>query len=504
MTGVTTGGAFLLGAAMGWSVVGAVALIVGLVLWAVPGQRQRGGAALAIFAAVSLGAWRGEAAPALNSPPWIDEAGGARGRVASAPTASGRSQQFALAVEAVFIDRAWTDAEGTICTTVAPYPIVHLNDTVTIRGAPRHLADETPGYQAALQARGCAATLFGSATVRETSASPWRQPAAAARRALASSLQGAAPGDAGALLSGLVTGDDQALSPARRDAFIQTGTTHITAVSGSNLALLVTIAATLGTATGWRRRAIWQATTLAALWGYAVLVGLGPPTLRAALVASAAVLASRFGRRPDFVTLIVLAGALMVAIEPAQLWRLSFQLSFAASLALAAVLVGSAATGVMGWGSTALLAVAAAQIATLPILVLAFDTVSVASLPANLLIGPLVTLAFPLAALAGLVALISPALGDAIAFPAHLAADAIIMIVEALGTAGWALLPLPLASPAHASLITLAATVLIVALSTEGRRAATRLGRSTRPPALVLAVAGLLAGVTLGLVLAGR
>src|SRR3712207_7452256 len=49
-----------------------------------------------------------------------------------------------------------------------------------------------------------------------------------------------------ALLAGLVTGDDAALSPARQESFLETGTTHLTAVSGSNLAILLVIAASLG------------------------------------------------------------------------------------------------------------------------------------------------------------------------------------------------------------------------------------------------------------------
>jgi len=46
------------------------------------------------------------------------------------------------------------------------------------------------------------------------------------------------PGDAGVLLSGLVIGDDDAMSFETREQFYNLGMSHITAVSGSNLALL--------------------------------------------------------------------------------------------------------------------------------------------------------------------------------------------------------------------------------------------------------------------------
>ena len=71
----------------------------------------------------------------------------------------------------------------------------------------------------------------------------------------------AAPGDAGVLLSGFVTGDDRALTAARRDAFLRTSTVHLTAVSGANLALLVAVIAGTGSAFGVGKRfdALWLA-----------------------------------------------------------------------------------------------------------------------------------------------------------------------------------------------------------------------------------------------------
>ena len=118
------------------------------------------------------------------------------------------------------------------------------------------------------------------------------------------------------LLSGLVTGDDDGFSTERKDAFIRTGTTHLTAVSGSNLALVAGILATIGSATIGRHRVPWQLVTIIGVWAYALISGAQAPSVRAAIVATAAVLAFRVGRRPDFVTLILLAAGAMVLVEP--------------------------------------------------------------------------------------------------------------------------------------------------------------------------------------------
>ena len=90
------------------------------------------------------------------------------------------------------------------------------------------------------------------------------------RTRLGTVLRRSAPGDAGVLLSGLVTGDDDGFSPERKNAFIRTGTTHLTAVSGSNLALVAGILATVGSATIGRHRASWQFVTILGIWAYAL------------------------------------------------------------------------------------------------------------------------------------------------------------------------------------------------------------------------------------------
>ncbi len=75
----------------------------------------------------------------------------------------------------------------------------------------------------------------------------------------------------------------------------------------------------------------------------------------------------------------------------------------------------------------------AAQIATLPLLLPVFGTVSLASVPANIVAAPLVAVAMPLAALAGLAGLVWWPLGEMIAAPATVAVDALIAVVDLLG-----------------------------------------------------------------------
>ena len=443
MTGIAIGVSFLTGAALGWW-AGLLAAVAGVVVVAGGGGRRLVVPTAVAIAALTLGAWRGVPPPDPRAPPWVDQASAVRGRVATA-TSNGRGQQIRIEVDAARLRAigTWIDAAGCLRASLPLRPTVRPGDRVLLAGAIEPVGDQRSAFRSYLRSQGCGGAMVAGAAVVLERGTGWRSAFAAARADVTETLARAAPGDAGALLAGLVTGDDATLSPARQEAFLRTGTTHLTAVSGSNIALVLAIFATLGASSGWRRRLIWQVVTIGAVWGYAGLVGLQPPATRAAVVAMAAVLASRTGRRADYVTLVVLAGAALVAVEPADLWTLSFQLSFASSLALAAVLPALRPVGPVGWIGAALLATMVAQVATIPTALPAFRTLSLVSVAANLVVGPLVEVLFPLAALVGVVGLVAPTAAEALAVPARLAATAVFWVTDGLAGVPLAVIDLP-------------------------------------------------------------
>ena len=67
---------------------------------------------------------------------------------------------------------------------------------------------------------------------------PWWRAAAAVRQALRDSVAHR-PADQRALVPALVDGDDAGVDPGLQDAFRTTGLTHLLAVSGTNLTLVV-------------------------------------------------------------------------------------------------------------------------------------------------------------------------------------------------------------------------------------------------------------------------
>lgn len=495
MTGIAVASAFLLGAVGGWP-AGAALVLTAAAVVVVLGEGRLLVPAVAVMVAGAAGAWRGVPPPVVEPITWADEATAVRGALVGRPVATGWSQRAVVDVDEIRLGNAWAPGRGRLCLLGPAHPEMGLGDRITAVGGAVPNGDAPSALQPFLRQQGCGGTIGARWLGLDAPGDGLRRQVDAVGRGLGRVVQSGATGDAGALLAGLVTGDDHALSPRRRDAFLATGTTHLTAVSGANVALLVGIAAASGAATGWRRRAAWQTMTLVAVWGYALVAGGEPPAMRAALVATGALLASRFGRRADSVTLVMVAAAIMIAVQPGQMWRLSFQLSFAASLALAAVVPALSPEGWIGWLRTALLVSVAAQVATLPILLSLHGEVSLIALPANLLVAPLVEVAFPLAALAAVAGTLWGPLGEAILLPAWLAAEGVLAVVDAFAASSRAV-GLGVAPRPVAALLSATAAATIVSLSTEGRAWAQRAPESLRrsAPQARTAAVGVAAGV---------
>lgn len=503
MTGIGIGAGFLAGAAFGWVPPAAVGLV--LVAWLLAIRRPIPSVPLALIAgAVALGSWRGVALPNVPAPEGLAEATLLTGTIREFPRIGGSSQVF-------FIDLDQDGGEGvegcdgrTRVFVRAPLlPETRYGDHIWVAGGFEPARSLDAGFARYLRSECAAGTFSGYSLGIDHRDGSWRQRLFAATSWIDRMLTGVVPGDRGALLSGLVTGRDDALSDERKAAFRNSGTSHITAISGSNLALLVTIAAVSGRYLGLRRRRSWQVGLIVALWGYALLTGLNLPVGRAALVASGAVCAGMFGRRSDMLTLLALGGAVMVAIEPVVMWSLSFQLSMAASTALAVAFDEEDLQSPLGWVFALLRTTIAAQIATLPFAVGAFGQIPLLALPANLLVAPLAQLAFVLAAGASLVGSAGEVVpwlvlvGDLLAVCAAVPAGLILTVVDAFGGVDGAAIPVR-AGTFGIGVLTAGCACVICLLSPDGQRWLTRTARDTnglRPRVAALVATGAVASV---------
>lgn len=247
-------------------------------------------------------------------------------------------------------------------------------------------------------------------------------------------IQRLLPDPQAALLAGILLGNDQGLSPELAEQFRITGMTHIIAISGFNIAILVGTIVSVGRPFLGNRRA--SIVALAAVIVYTLLVGADAAVVRAAVMGSLFIFSRRMLGRPTFAPASLFVAALvMTLINPFILWDIGFQLSFAATLGLMlyaepfsqwtqkrlSTLIGPETTQrLMRFLSEAVLVTLAAQLLTLPLIVGYFNQLSFVGLAANLFILPAQAGVMLWGASATLLGLISPAIGQVVAWMAWL------------------------------------------------------------------------------------
>ena len=212
------------------------------------------------------------------------------------------------------------------------------------------------------------------------------------------------------LLPGLVDGDVSGLDPQLAADFKTAGLSHLTAVSGTNVAVVTGAVLLLlrGLTAGPRTSAVGAGVALA---GFVVLARPSPSVLRAAVMGAIALLALASGRPRSALPPLGAAVFVLVLVSPPLARDPGFALSVLATAGLIVLAPGWAAwlrshripPGV----AEALAVPAAATVATAPIIAAISGTVSLVSIPANLLAEPAVAPATVLGVLAAVVSPVS-------------------------------------------------------------------------------------------------
>lgn len=140
------------------------------------------------------------------------------------------------------------------------------------------------------------------------------------------------PDPEASLLAGILLGGDNGLPRDLQQAFKDTGTAHIIAISGFNISIIASLFLSLfGRAFGKRRGAVFAGI---GILSYTLLVGADAAVVRAAFMGIAALLARHFGRQQDALNTLFGVAAAMNLIHPYYVQDVGFQLSFFATLGL--------------------------------------------------------------------------------------------------------------------------------------------------------------------------
>ena len=308
------------------------------------------------------------------------------------------------------------------------------------------------------------------------------------------------PQDGRALVPALVAGDTTGVSADLREAMRDSGLAHLAAVSGANVTIVLGLVLSLCAALRLPLLAR-SVIAVATLVGFVALARPEPSVIRAAVMGVVGVLAlsspqrSRAAPALGFTVLATLGWDPWLARSP------GFALSVVATVGLV-TLAADWSRRLRGWlpprlGLVAepLSVTAAASLVTLPVLVAIQGTVSLVSLPANLLAAPLV----PLATIGGLgaaaVTMLHEGTGIALGWLVSMPAELIARIART-----WSRLPIAVVQwPAGMVGIALS-LALVIAMLTLGR-AGVGWAR-TRPAAAALLVAVIIGGTLLATALA--
>lgn len=256
------------------------------------------------------------------------------------------------------------------------------------------------------------------------------------------------PDPEASLLAGILLGVDNGLPKDLQQAFKDTGTAHIIAISGFNISIIAGLFLSIfGRVFGKRRGAVFAG--LGIIF-YTLLVGADAAVVRAAVMGVAALFARHFGRQQDGLNTLFSVGALMALFNPHYLQDVGFQLSFFATLGL--ILYGqplqtlanrllstfnfqpSTAESASSFIANFFLLTLAAQVTTLPIMAYHFNRLSLVSFIANPFILPAQPAVMILGGLADILGMVFRPLGQLAAFIAWPFVAYTIRVVDFFGS----------------------------------------------------------------------
>lgn len=242
------------------------------------------------------------------------------------------------------------------------------------------------------------------------------------RRKFTAGLQSAVTEPHASFGAGLLIGQRANIPEITNEQLSVTGLTHIVAVSGANLTIIITAVRKLLDRGSKFQTAIGS---VALLVVFLTMTGMSASIVRAALVSGLSLAAWYYGRIFKPLLLMSLAAVITALWNPFYVWSdLAWYLSFLSFFGV--LVIGPLVTQIRsrqkepGLIGGLLIETTAAQIITLPLIMYIFGRVSNIGLLANILIVPLVPVAMLMTLLAGLAGMLVAPIAGWLAWPARI------------------------------------------------------------------------------------
>jgi competence protein ComEC len=427
-----------------WQAVGAVVTVASGALVAAAIWRRRWPPALIVMLlAVGLGCWRGGTAAASSPSPWSDVPQAPIRALVTVQTpveGRGASSRFSVRFDRIESPDGLEPPGERVFVTASALAPYEIGDQLYFVGYVEPVDPARPFGRWLLKQGVVASAAFPTLTPagHVDGGTTWTF-VHAARRELSATAERILPQPHAALVAGLTLGSTSGMPEAFRRDMVASGTTHIAVVSGFNITVVggVLLALFRG------RRHLRVLAPLFGVWAFSLLAGASPPTIRAAVMATAALAAYSTGRGADALGALILAAALMCLVDPGLVSDLGFQLSAISTMGLIALQPRLAALAPRLHGAVRepITASLAAVLVTAPLLATTFHQIPFTSPLVNALIAPLI----PLVTISGgigipLAALLPPA-GPVVAALLVLPLHLLVMAIELSASLPGAVVP---------------------------------------------------------------
>ncbi|WP_246021417.1 ComEC/Rec2 family competence protein [Paenibacillus lentus] len=253
-----------------------------------------------------------------------------------------------------------------------------------------------------------------------------------ARRLLGDRIERLFPDWQAGYMKGLLIGLASELEPDKYVQFSQLGLTHILAISGSHVAINVSLIFGL-----LRLFRVTRENSYRVVFGfipiYVLITGFSPSVIRSGLMTMIGIYLLRRGLLKDGLNILSAAALIMLLWEPYLMLNVSFQLSFIVTAGL--ILFVPLLLPYLRWLPTKMAGAAAitiaAQMVSFPLTIYYFNQFSLLSLGANMLLVPLIgMIALPGGTAALLLSAMSFSLGKWLAYPVRLLNTATFIVTE--------------------------------------------------------------------------